>query len=117
MFTISKINYDKNISKKQTITKQLPDFIASLPKSEEKSSIFTNSSINFSLQTNISSYSGKGSSINFFTIDQNVPENNQEQIDSNSFLAKKKKFKVNYISNENEKKLIDNYKQKPKEKK
>ena len=115
MFTISKINYDKDISNKQTISKQLSDVMVSPPKSEEKSPIFTNSSINFSLQTNISSYSGKGNSINFFTIDQNVLENNQEQIDSNSFLAKKRKFKVNYISNE--KKLNDNYKQKPKEKK
>ena len=112
MFTVSTIsNYkNKNATKKQHIKKKLSEIMASPPKSEEKSPTFTNSSPNVSLQTNISSYSGKGSFLNSFTIDQNVPENKKKKNDSNFFLTKKRKFKVNYVSNDNDKALNEKYK-------
>jgi SHAQKYF class myb-like DNA-binding protein len=119
MFIVSTISDYKNkdATKKQHIKQKKSELKASPPKSEEKSPIFINSPLNYSLQTNISSYSGKGSFLNSFTIDQNVPENNQEKNDSNFFLNKKRKFKVNYISNDKEKTLNENYKPIVKEKK
>ena len=63
MFIVSTISDYKNkdATKKQHIKQKKSELKASPPKSEEKSPIFTNSPLNFSLQTNISSYSGKGS--------------------------------------------------------
>ena len=112
MFTVSTIQNTKNASvlKKNSLKKKSPILISSPMKTEEKQSTTINT---ISLQTNISSESGKGCSFNSFTQEQNISENIQE----NDFLGKKTKFQVNFVDMEKEKKIFEEKKTIIKEKK
>lgn len=105
MFIVSKIKDQKNYNFSKEKFYDLNTFPT---KSEEKFPLFTNTSNNMSLQTNISFDSSKGCFLNSFIQDQYNSDNIQEITNNKSFLGKKTKFKINYINNEKESFLNEN---------
>ncbi len=110
MFIVSKIKDQKNynFSRKIDTKEKFYDLNTFPTKSEEKFPLFTNTSNNMSLQTNISFDSSKGCFLNSFIQDQYNSDNIQEITNNKSFLGKKTKFKINYINNEKESFLNEN---------
>ena len=110
MFIVSKIKDQKNynFSRKIDTKEKFYDLNTFPTKSEEKFPLFTNTSNNMSLQTNISFDSSKGCFLNSFIQDQYNSDNIQEITNNKSFLGKKTKFKINYINDEKENFLIEN---------
>ena len=110
MFIVSKIKDQKNynFSRKIDTKEKFYDLNTFPTKSEEKFPLFTNTSNNMSLQTNISFDSSKGCFLNSFIQDQYNSDNIQEITNNKSFLGKKTKFKINYINNEKENFLNEN---------
>ena len=110
MFIVSKIKDQKNynFSRKIDTKDKFYDLNTFPTKSEEKFPLFTNTSNNMSLQTNISFDSSKGCFLNSFIQDQYNSDNIHEITNNKSFLGKKTKFKINYINNEKESFLNEN---------
>ena len=102
MFVVSTIKNQK--IEKEDINKKSNNLISSPYKSKQKQSP---SKYCFTLQTNNSSFSGIGGSINDFQ-EQIIFENNQEKNNRNELLGKKTKFKVNYININKEKNSKEN---------
>ena len=102
MFVVSTIKNQK--IQKEDINKKSNNLISSPYKSKQKQSP---SKYCFTLQTNNSSFSGIGGSINDFQ-EQIIFENNQEKNNRNELLGKKTKFKVNYININKEKNSKEN---------